>query len=138
MAEDQLFYVGQKAFIENEKGQLLVLNDPQLGLDFPGGKIQIGELDSAQALKREVKEETGLDIEVGKPFYSWFYQFGQDHRNAGKLIYVIGFHCTYLGGEVILSDEHDRFEWVSKRDYHRFNGEPSYEEALKKYIELDD
>lgn len=132
-----MFYVGQKAFIENEQGQLLLLNDPVLGLDFPGGKVQIGEKDFEQALKREVKEETGLEIEVGKPFYTWMYQFGQNHRNAGKLIYVVGFHCMYLGGEVVLSDEHDRFEWIDKKAYSRFKGDTEYEEALRRYCELE-
>ena len=37
MAEDKLFYIGQKAFIE-KGGKVLVLFDPGLGLDFPGGR----------------------------------------------------------------------------------------------------
>ena len=45
MKEDQVFYVGQKAFIDKDS-QILVLNDSLNGeLDFPGGKIQEGEFD---------------------------------------------------------------------------------------------
>jgi hypothetical protein len=44
MAEDQLLYVGQKAFVE-KAGKVLVVMDPDLGLDFPDGKIQEGETD---------------------------------------------------------------------------------------------
>jgi 8-oxo-dGTP pyrophosphatase MutT (NUDIX family) len=68
MKKDQVFSVGQKAFIE-KNGEILVLILPNGMLDFPGGKIQEGETDLDIAFKREVKEETGLDIEIGQPLY---------------------------------------------------------------------
>lgn len=74
MNDDRLFYVGQKAFIEKD-GKILVLNDPAEGLDFPGGKIQVGEINFTEALKREVGEETNLEIEVGNPFTTWYNKF---------------------------------------------------------------
>ena len=46
--KDALFCVGQKAFIEKD-GKVLVLNDPEEGLDFPGGKIQVGEAKDGKA-----------------------------------------------------------------------------------------
>jgi 8-oxo-dGTP diphosphatase len=39
------------------------------GYDFPGGGIDLGE-DTETALIREVKEETGVDVEVGRIVYS--------------------------------------------------------------------
>lgn len=64
MNEDELFFVGQKAFIR--KGdEVLVIHDPIEGLDFPGGKIQVGEENTFESLKREVREETGLEIQIG-------------------------------------------------------------------------
>jgi hypothetical protein len=33
--EDEVFYVGQKAFIEKD-GEVLVIFDPKEGLDYPG------------------------------------------------------------------------------------------------------
>jgi len=61
MKEDALFYVGQKAFIEKD-GNILILNDPSEGLDFPGGKIQIGELDFPEALRRRSEKKLILKL----------------------------------------------------------------------------
>ena len=63
MEQEQLFYVVQKAFIKKGE-EILVLNDPSEGLDYPGGKIQRGEKDFIDALKREVLEETKLEIKI--------------------------------------------------------------------------
>ncbi|MDE2079685.1 MAG: NUDIX domain-containing protein [Patescibacteria group bacterium] len=136
MAEDKQFFVGQKAFIR--KGdEVLVLFDPRIGLDFPGGKIQEGENDFDEALRREVREETGLEIEIGAPFHRWYFEFGAGHRNAGKQVFLVGFKCAYRSGEIKLSDEHDSFRWVSKdtyRELDRGDGD-EYFRALEKYFE---
>ena len=84
MKNDQLFYVGQKAFIEKD-GKVLVLFLPNGMLDFPGGKLQEGEVDLDLAFKREVKEETGLDMEIGRPFYRWFFEINKEYPKAGEL-----------------------------------------------------
>lgn len=118
MADDQLFYVGQKAIVR-KNNQILVLHDPILGFDFPGGKVQEGETDFAAALKREVFEETALQIEVCRPFAVGHFQYPVDggHRNAGKLIYLVHFICSYVAGDVTLSDEHDSYLWVDQTNY---------------------
>ena len=135
MKEDAQFYVGQKAFIEKD-GAVLVLNDPTEGLDFPGGKIQVGEIDFIEALKREVREETKLEIEVGAPFTVWYNEFSAPHRNAGKKVYLVGFRCKYKSGEVVLSDEHDNFRFVTKENYHEVDDESPYFKALDTYFHL--
>lgn len=133
MADDQLLYVGQKAFIEKD-GKVLVLMDPDLGLDFPGGKIQEGETDFTESLKREVREETKLEIKKGDSFFTWFNVFGAKHRNAGKKVYLVGFKCKYLSGEVTLSDEHSEYTWVDKNDYKKLDDGSLYFKALEKYF----
>lgn len=133
MADDQLMYVGQKTFID-KNGKVLVLMDPKLGLDFPGGKIQEGETDFDKSLKREVREETSLEIELGNPFVQWFIEFGPNHRNVGKKAYLVGFRCTYLSGEIVLSDEHSEYEWIDRETYKKFDDGSNYFKALEKYF----
>lgn len=131
---DKKFFVDQKAFIERD-GKVLVLNDPILGLDCPGGKIQEGEADWVAALKREVHEETGLEIEVGAPFCTWHFNVpAGPHRNAGKDLFLVGYVCKYVSGEVKLSGEHDGFEWVDRNTLPQFPDTAGYLPALKAYF----
>jgi len=71
-ADTEKHFVGQiaqKAFIVNEKGQVLMVqypsSDPHAGgkWDLPGGRLNEGET-PLERLKREVREEIGQDIEV--------------------------------------------------------------------------
>ncbi len=135
MAEDKLFYVGQKAFIDKD-GEVLVLFDPILGLDYPGGKIQEGESDFNEALKREVREETTLEIEVGDVFTRWYFEFGPNHRNAGKKVFLIGYKCKYKSGVVKISDEHNKYKWANKDNYKELDDGSDYFKALDKYFSL--
>lgn len=133
MVNDQLLFVGQKAFIDKD-GEILVLTDPKLGIDLPGGKIKEGELNLIGALKREVKEETGLEIEIGEPFATWMIEFPPDHRNQGK-VFLVGYKCKYLSGEIILSDEHTEYKWVNKNNYHQLPRDGHFA-AIEKYFSL--
>ena len=141
MKNDALFCVGQKAFIE--KGdKVLVLFDSKEGLDFPGGKIQEGEAKDADAsslvlaLQREVREETGLEIETFNPFAVWYHEFPKGHRNYPKVVYLVAFRCKYVSGDITLSDEHDNFRWVDKNDYKEVDDGSDYFDVLRKYFEL--
>lgn len=133
--DDLVCFIGQKAFIE-KNGELLILHDPQMGLDLPGGKVIEGESDLRAALQREVKEETSLIIDVGKPFCTWFFTIPLDsgHRSAGKKIFSVGYKCTYISGEITLSREHDWYKWVNKKNYTNYL-KSGFSDALKAYFD---
>ena len=133
MKEDALFYVGQKAFIRKGE-EILVIGWNNGNIDYPGGKIQIGEVDLKESIKREVREETGLEIKVGEPFYSWVHIFPESHRLAGKQVYLVGYKCDYLSGDIVLSDEHEKFLWVNKGNYKEIDDKSSCFKALEKYF----
>ena len=121
----KLFQVGQKAFIERD-GQVLVVFFPDGWLDFPGGRIEVGESDIVEALKREVREETSLEIEVGEPFATWL--------GRGETVYLVGYRCRYISGEVQLSDEHGGSRWVGETEYHELDDGSAPFEALRRYF----
>lgn len=133
---DTKIYVGQKALIR-KGNKVLVLRDPkyakngQKGLDFPGGKYRFG-LDLEKELYREVAEETGLKVKRGKPFFTWINK--SSHYKTEADVYLVGFVCKYISGEVRLSDEHDKFEWVDKKSYTKWKEDSDYYSALKEYF----
>jgi len=137
--EDLVCFIGQKAFIE-KNGELLILTEPRLDraiIDLPGGKVQVGEENLIESLQREVQEETRLKIEVGKPFYTWFYTIPAEssHRSAGKRIFNVGYRCTYLSGEVQLSEEHNGFRWVNKSNYKELCESSHFFPMIATYLE---
>jgi 8-oxo-dGTP diphosphatase len=107
--QHKLFQVGQKALIERD-GSVLVLFFPNGWLDLPGGRIDEGETDLIAALKREVTEETTLEIAVGEPFATGI--------SRGGAVYLVFYRCRYVSGEVVLSHEHSDFRWVDRTNYH--------------------
>ena len=63
----QTFQVGVKALIRNDKGDILMVHIPEWSgnsahWDLPGGRIDTGET-FQDTLKRELKEEIGIDYE---------------------------------------------------------------------------
>ena len=72
----------------------------------PGGRLEINE-NPVAGLKREVKEETGLEIEVITPANTWFGKW------KGSWLLSIDYLALSKGGKVRLSEEHSDFRWIS-------------------------
>lgn len=107
-------------FRKDENGQLQVLvisrsaeDHWPLFFEFPRGKCDkpIGE-DKIKCLKREVKEETGLDVEPIK-FLGTFQYLAE---NGTRLTTCYNYLCRMKNPnqDVKLSKEHDHFKWISQ------------------------
>lgn len=72
----------------------------------PGGKMMVDE-DPVLGLKREVHEETGLDIKVYQPVTTWFGHFND------LVLLSIDYLCTCTSKSITLSHEHNDFRWLS-------------------------
>jgi 8-oxo-dGTP diphosphatase len=59
--------VGALCFLERDGQVLLLQQHHRNGWTLPGGLLDRGE-DAVRAVVREVREETGFDVEVGLPF----------------------------------------------------------------------
>lgn len=60
--------------------------------EFPGGKIEEGE-DAIACIKREIKEEIGISIEVGNHLITVDYEYGERFS-----VTLIVHHCYYVSG----------------------------------------
>jgi len=134
MKNNQTFFVGQKAFIQNGDELLLLIN-PRYKLDLPGGRIQEGETDLKKSFEREIEEETGLTIEIGKPFHTWIWEL--DMKRGP--VFLVAHSCNYVSGEFRISKEHSDFMWVNKNTYKpvvkKYKEEnPEICEAIEKYF----
>ncbi len=78
--------------------------------DLPGGRLAAGE-DPFEGLRRETKEETGLDIEILLPIDVQHFA-----RDDGRVITMIIFLCRAMTGNVVLSGEHEGYGWVGIKD----------------------
>ena len=65
MGEDAQNIVGVASVAFNRDGRVLLIRTATAGWELPGGRVEPGE-DLISALKREVAEETGCEIEVGR------------------------------------------------------------------------
>lgn len=51
----------------NENGEVLMVKANDAGWVFPGGQVEVGE-NVIDAVKREIMEEAGIEVEVGEVF----------------------------------------------------------------------
>jgi ADP-ribose pyrophosphatase YjhB (NUDIX family) len=102
------------AVVHDERGRLLVvrrLRDPGAGRwSVPGGRVERGETD-VEAVVREVREETGLDVIVG-------VRVGTVERaGPGGVVYDIrDYACAVSGGRLRPGDDAAQVRWVSRRE----------------------
>lgn len=95
-------------------GKILLVRrarEPAKGVyTFPGGRVEFGE-SLHEALAREVREETGLKIEIAELIG---YREALPPRTGGYGHFVIlPFAARWVAGEVALNDELDDARWLS-------------------------
>lgn len=72
--------------------------------EFPGGKVKEGE-SVEECIRREIREELGLQVEVERLLPSVRHSYGS------YPIVLIPLVCTPKAGEVVLA-EHRAFQWI--------------------------
>jgi ADP-ribose pyrophosphatase YjhB (NUDIX family) len=125
------------AVVEDDQGRILLIHKTDNDLwALPGGGHDIGE-SIAETVVREVKEETGYDVEVvnivgtyTNPRHVMAYDDGEVRQQ-----FSICFSARLLGGELKTSSESKEVAWIAPADTGRLQMHQSMRMRLAHYLE---
>ncbi len=106
-----------KAVIQRPDGKFLIVREGKRW-QAVGGRPEKGE-NLETGLRRETQEETGIvNLEVGKVVHvdEWFSKPEGDLKHIVALFY----HCKTNTEQIILSDEHEEYAWVTVDELDRY------------------
>jgi len=118
-------FTATKAFIVYN-GKVLILEESSKykdganagKYDVVGGRVKPGQRFD-ESLLREIKEETGLEVKIGRPF------FVNEWRPVvrGEQWQIVGtfFECFAFSDQVSLSKDHEDFQWIDPKDHKEYN-----------------
>ena len=97
--------------------------------EFPGGKLEDGESE-IDCVKREIKEEINIDIEVLAKLSNSIFDYGAFKIN------LIPFISTYVTGEIILS-EHKDYKLLDKTELLNLDWAEADLPIVKEFLKLE-
>lgn len=118
--------------VHNSSGQLLITERPRhahLGglWEFPGGKLEAGE-SVLQALRRELKEEVGIDAQSAEPLITVRHDYGD------RYVELDVWQVTAFSGTA-QPCEGQAMRWVSPQQLNDF-AFPAANQAIIKAVQL--
>lgn len=125
------------AVVEDSEGRILLIHKTDNNLwALPGGGHDIGET-IAQTVVREVREETGYDVEVTgligtytNPNHVMAYDDGEVRQQ-----FSLCFRARVLGGQARTSSESKAVRWVAPADMANLKMHPSMRLRIDHYLE---
>jgi 8-oxo-dGTP pyrophosphatase MutT (NUDIX family) len=105
--------VGATAAVFDDDGRVLTMQRPGGAWCLPGGNADPGE-GPEETVVREVREETGLDVEPVELVDAYELPAGTDYDPHGAITLV--YRCEQVGGDLALSHEGDALQWQAVAD----------------------
>jgi ADP-ribose pyrophosphatase YjhB (NUDIX family) len=103
---------------------------------LPGGAVETGEA-LETALRREVKEETGLDVDV-LGLVEVFERVTRDETGAAEYHYILmDYVCRVTGGDLCAADDACHARWFSRDEVaglHITPGTPAVIEKAFRWV----
>jgi len=126
--------VGIGAVIVKDNKVLLIkrAGEPGRGLwSIPGGLVELGEK-IKDAVRREVKEETGLDVKVDKIADVTEIITRDDNGKIKYHFVIVDFFAIPLGGELRPSSDALETKWVEFKELKKYHLTETVEKLFKK------
>jgi 8-oxo-dGTP pyrophosphatase MutT (NUDIX family) len=102
--------------VENDQGEILLVKTHHERWVFPGGQVEVGE-NLMEALIREIKEESGIDVEVscliGVYSNTGIYKWHDGTTDVPTKV-MFDFIGRPVGGQLCTSEETSESCWVAK------------------------
>lgn len=120
METKDTYFVAVKTFLQDKDGRLLITKDRFGDWDIPGGRLRENDFPTPleNVLARKIKEELGNEIQykLGEPVI--FMRHERDEvlpsgEKSKKRIFAIGYKALYVGGNIQLDKNHEKYEWVA-------------------------
>ena len=132
--------VGVGGIVENDRGEiLLVKHRDHKAWAFPGGQVDNGE-NLTDALIREIKEESGINVHVVKLIAVTSNTAGYEGTNGYEDIptkVMLDFVCKFIDGKLSSSDETSESKWVRKEEVMDYMSSPAYRHRFQAYLDFD-
>ena len=123
--------------VRNNAGEILLIKNQRRGWEFPGGLVEEGE-NVMDALRREIKEESGVDVRVGELFCVSSNTCSYPGYNGVKTVppkLILDFICEYESGDPEATDESLETRFVPESDVLGMMTTPVYIERFRTYLE---
>lgn len=123
--------------VVNGEGKILLVKNSYRGIwEYPGGQVEAGE-HLIEALQREIREESGIEVEVGELFcvasntckYSGYYGVKEIPTKV-----MFDFICKPVGGAEHASDETSDVGWFTPEEAQAMIVAPALVERFKAYL----
>ncbi|MGW5391783.1 NUDIX domain-containing protein [Streptomyces koyangensis] len=135
--EPNSLVVAASAVVTDDQGRILLQRRADSGLwALPGGGMELSDTLPGTAV-REVKEETGLDVEITglvgtytDPRHVIAYADGEVRRQ-----FNVCFRARLVGGTLAVSDESLTLRWVDPADLGSLDMHPTQRLRLSHFLE---
>lgn len=132
--------VAAGGIVVNLDGKILLVRNSYRGIwEYPGGQVEVGE-NLIEGLQREIREESGIEVEVGELFcvasntckYPGHYGVKEIPTKV-----MFDFICRPVGGEEHTSDETSDVGWFTPEEARTMIAAPALKERFQAYLNYD-
>ena len=129
--------IAAAGIVKNRNNEILLINNRRRGWEFPGGQVEVGE-NIIDAVRREIMEETGVEIDVGEVFCVSSNTCKHPGYNGVREVptkLMFDFVCVARSGSPRPSDESSESGFFPIDKVPEMIRSPAYIERYKAFLE---